>query len=187
MGTAPSVSGRLGAGARGTSAASSRRPSSPAWTRWPRRRARRRRAWGQADLEARRAGQTHAVITALEAEGTEPTWTGAQRPVVRRPVGSSPRHLPSRPDAAYRARGGPIGTGGVAGACGHRVKDRLAPSERRGRNAGAPAVLDLRAVRLNGPGERSGPGHRQPPHHRLSGPSALGPERAEGRLLERAA
>ena len=139
--------------------------------------------WVRADLEALLAGETDAVITALEAEGQDPTWTGTQRQAVRRTVGSSPRHRPYMHDDDYLACGWPIGTGVVEGACGHLVKDRMEPSGRRWRKAGAQAVLDLRAVRLNGPWDRSWPFHRPQPHQRLYGTSAPVPERAEGQAL----
>ena len=50
----------------------------------------------------------------------------------------------------YLARGWPIGTGVVEGACGHLVKDRMEQAGMRWTQVGAQAVLDLRAVRLNG-------------------------------------
>jgi hypothetical protein len=53
--------------------------------------------------------------------------------------------------------------------------------------AGAQAVLDLRAVRINGYGDRYGLFHRQPPHPRLYHRAAPVPEQAESQLLERAA
>ena len=49
---------------------------------------------------------------------------------------------------AYLARGWPIGTGVVEGACGHLVKDRLEQAGMRWTKAGTQAMRDLRAVRL---------------------------------------
>ena len=143
--------------------------------------------WVRAYLEALLAGETAAVITALEAEGKDPTWTGTQRQAVRRTVGYDQRNRPYMHDNAYLACGWPLGTGVVEGACGHLVKDRMEPSGRRWRKAGAQAVLDLRAVRLNGHWDRYGPFHRQQQHQRLYGTSAPVPERAEGQALEFAA
>jgi hypothetical protein len=80
-----------------------------------------------------------------------------------------------------------MGTGGIEGPCGHLVKDRMEPSGRRGTKAGAQTVLDWRAVRLNGHGERYGPLHRPQPHHRLDGTSVPVPEWAEGQAVELAA
>jgi hypothetical protein len=80
-----------------------------------------------------------------------------------------------------------MGTGVIEGACGPRVKERLEPSGMRWTKAGAQAVLDLRAVRLNDHGDRDGQFPRPPHHHRLSGTSVPVPEQAEDRALEWAA
>jgi hypothetical protein len=87
----------------------------------------------------------------------------------------------------YLARGWPIGTGVVEGACGHLVKDRMEQSGMRWTKAGAQAVLDLRAVRLNGHWDAYGQFHRRQQHERLYGRSAPAPELAETRALEWAA
>jgi hypothetical protein len=146
-----------------------------------------RLAWVRAYLEALLAGQTDAVITALEAEGKDPACTGTQRQAGRRTVGYYQRNQPYMHYDEYLACGWPIGTGVVEGACGHLVKDRMEQSGMRWRKAGAQAVLDLRAVRLNGHWEAYWPFHRQQQHQRLYGTSAPVPERAEGRVLELAA
>jgi hypothetical protein len=143
--------------------------------------------WVRAYLEALLAGETDAVITALEAEGKDPTWTGTQRQAVRRTVGYYQRNRPYMHYDEYLACGWPIGTGVVEGACGHLVKDRMEQSGMRWRKAGAQAVLDLRAVRLNGHWDRYWQFHRQQQHQRLYGTSAPVPERAEGQALELAA
>jgi hypothetical protein len=146
-----------------------------------------RTAWVRSSLEPLVAGQTDAVITALDAETNDPMGTATQRQAVRRTVGSDRRHHPSRHDDAYLARGWPIGTGVIEGACGPLVKDRLEPSGMRWTTAGAQAVRDLRAVRLNRPWDRSWPFHRHHQHHRLSGWSAPVPDRMEDQAIEWAA
>jgi len=50
----------------------------------------------------------------------------------------------------YLAQGWPIGTSVVEGACGHLVKDRMEQVGMRWTQAGAQAMLDLRAIRRNG-------------------------------------
>ena len=87
----------------------------------------------------------------------------------------------------YLARGWPIGTGVVEGACGHLVKDRMEQAGMRWTKAGAQAVLDLRAVRLNGHWDAYWLFHRQQQHQRLYGPSAPAPVSAEVQALEWAA
>ena len=146
-----------------------------------------RPAWVRAYLEPLRAGQTDAVITALAAEGKDPTWTGTPRHVGRRTVGYYRRNRPSRHDDEYLARGWPIGTGVVEGACGHLVNDRLEPSGRRWTTGGAQAGLDLRAVRINGHWEAYWQFHRHQQHQRLYGQSAPAQASAEAQALELAA
>lgn len=50
----------------------------------------------------------------------------------------------------YLARGYPIGTGVIEGACRHLVKDRFERAGMRWSKVGAQVMLDLRAVYLNG-------------------------------------
>jgi hypothetical protein len=146
-----------------------------------------RLAWVRAYLEALVAGQTDAVITALEAEVQDPTCTGTQRQAVRRTVGYYQRNRPYMHDDDYLARGLPIGTGVVEGACGHLVKDRMEPSGMRWTKAGAQAVLDLRAVRINGHWEAYWQFHRQQHHQRLYGTSTPAPATVEAQALMLAA
>jgi len=49
----------------------------------------------------------------------------------------------------YLAKGYPIGSGVVEGACGHVVKDRMEGSGMRWSVSGAQSMLDLRCVYLN--------------------------------------
>jgi hypothetical protein len=146
-----------------------------------------RLAWVRAYLESLLAGQTDAVITALEAEAHDPTCTVTQRQAVRRTVGYYRRNQPYMHYDEYLARGSPIGTGVVEGACGHLVKDRMEQSGMRWTKGGAQAVLDLRAVRLNGHWDAYWRFHRHQQHHRLYGQSAIVPALAEARALELAA
>jgi hypothetical protein len=92
-------------------------------------------AWVRAYLEALLAGQTDAVITALAAEGKDPTRTATQQQAVRRTVSYYRRNRPNMRYDEYLARGWPIGTGVVEGACGHLVKDRMEPRECAGPQA----------------------------------------------------
>ena len=107
----------------------------------------------RASLEPLLAGQTDPGITAWEAEGPDPTCTGPPRQAVRWTVGASRRTQPSLHDHDSLARGGPMGTGGVAGAGGPRGHARLEPAGRRWTPGGAQVVRDRRAVRLHGHGE----------------------------------
>jgi hypothetical protein len=117
----------------------------------------------------------------------DPTHTATQRQAVRRTVGYYRRNRPYMHDDEYLARGWPIGTGVVEGACGHLVQDRLEPSGMRWTKGGAQGVLDLRAVRINGHWDKYWPFHRPQQHQRLYGPSVPAPALAEARVLEWAA
>ena len=134
-----------------------------------------RLAWGRAYVGPLLAGQIDAVITALEADGHDPMRTATPRQAVRRTVGDSRRNRPYMRYDESLAHGWPIGTGVVEGACGHWVKDRMEQSGMRWTPAGAQAVLDLRAVRLNGQGDSYGPLPRHQQHQRLYGPSVPAP------------
>jgi hypothetical protein len=146
-----------------------------------------RLAWVRAYLERLLAGQTDAVITALEAEGKDPTCTMLQRQAVRRTVGYDRRNRAYMHDDEYLARGWPMGTGVVEGACGHLVKDRMEQAGMRWTQAGVQWVLDLRAVRLNGHWDTYWQFHRKQPHQPLYGHSMPVPALAEDRALEWAA
>jgi hypothetical protein len=50
----------------------------------------------------------------------------------------------------YLKAGYPIGSGVVEGACRHVVKDRMERSGMRWKAEGAQAVLNLRAIHING-------------------------------------
>ena len=67
----------------------------------------------------------------------------------------------------HLARGWPMGTGVVEGACRHLLDDRMEPSGMRWTQEGAQRVLDPRAVRLNGDWDVYWQFHRRQPHRRL--------------------
>ena len=134
-----------------------------------------------------RAGQTDAVIAALEAEAKDPTSTAAQRQAVRRAVGYYRRNRPYMHYGEYLARGWPIGTGVVEGACRPLVKDRMEQSGMYWTTDGAQAGLDLRTVRLNGHWDAYWQLHRQQQHQRLYGMSTPAPDMLEVQALTLAA
>lgn len=146
-----------------------------------------RTAWVRTHLAHLLAGQTDTVITALEAAAQAPSCTATQRQVVLATVGYYRRNAPYMQYDLYLARGWPIGTGVVEGACGHLVKDRMEQSGMRWTKAGAQAVLDLRALRLNGQWDAYGQFHRDQHHQRLYGPTGATPATAEAQVLAAAA
>jgi hypothetical protein len=146
-----------------------------------------RTTWVRSYLEPLVAGQTEAVLTALEAEANDPMCTVTQRQAVRRTVNYYRRNCTYMRYDEYLAQGWPIGTGVIEGACRHLVKDRMEQSGMRWTQTGAQAVLDLRAVRLNGHWDRYWQFHRHQQHQRLYGHSMPAPALAEDRALEWAA
>jgi len=138
-----------------------------------------RLAWMRTHLAHLLAGDTAAVITALEVAAQDPARTAPPRKALWGPAGYDRRNAPYMHDDAYLARGWPVGTGVVEGACGHLVKDRMEQSGMRWTKAGAQAVLDLRALRLNGPWDAYGQFHRQQQHNRLYGTANSVPQTAE--------
>lgn len=146
-----------------------------------------RTAWVRGHLAHLLAGRTATVITALEAAAADPTLTATQQQAVQRTVGYYRRNQPWMRYDDYLARGWPIGTGVVEGACGHLVKDRMQQAGMRWTQAGAQAVLDLRAVRLNGDWDAYWQFHRQQHHQRLYGAATPLPATVEDQALELAA
>ncbi|HEX5504291.1 MAG TPA: ISKra4 family transposase [Thermomicrobiales bacterium] len=146
-----------------------------------------RTAWVRGHLGHLLAGQTAAVIAALRQAADAPTCTAAQRVVVLRTAGYYQRNAPSMHYDQCLAQGWPIGTGVVEGACGPLVKARMEQRGMRWTRAGAQAVLDLRAVRLNGDWDAYWRFHRQQRHQRRYGDSVAVPPAAEAQLDQFAA
>jgi hypothetical protein len=95
-------------------------------------------------------GKVATVVRSLRCLSTRRGLKGAKLETVRtaaRYFRANREHM--RYDQ-YLAAGYPIGSGVVEGACRHLVKDRMEQSGMRWEHEGAQAVLDLRAVRLNG-------------------------------------
>lgn len=141
-----------------------------------------RTAWVREHLGHLLAGQTASVIAALQQAAAAPTCTALQREVALRAAGYYQRNAPYMRYDVYLARGWPIGTGVVEGTCGHLVKDRMEQSGMRWTLTGAQAVLDLRAVRLNGDWDAYWRFHRQRQHQRLYGDCTTLPPAAEAQL-----
>lgn len=146
-----------------------------------------RSSWVRRHLEQILMGQTAAVITALAQEADLPDRTATQVAALRKTIGYYQRNLPYMHYDVYLARGWPIGTGVVEGACGHLVKDRMEQAGMRWTKAGAQAMLDLRAVRLSGDWDAYWQFHRQKEHARLYGNVRLIPAHAENQVLALAA
>jgi hypothetical protein len=147
----------------------------------------RRTAWVRGHLLALLAGHTATVIDALRQAADAPTCTAGQREALRRASAYYQRNAPYMRYHEYLARGWPIGTGVVEGACGHLVKDRMQQAGMRWTEAGAQALLDLRAVRLNEDWDAYWQFHRRRQHARLYGAAGPPPAAVEDQALDLAA
>jgi hypothetical protein len=146
-----------------------------------------RTAWMRRHLAPLLAGQGAAVIAALEQAAAEPPLPATPRQALLRAAGYYRRNQPHMRYDEYLARGWPIGTGVVEGACGHLVKDRMQQAGMRWTQAGAQALLDLRAVRLNGDWDAYWRFHRERQHARRYRTASPPPAAAEDQALELAA
>ena len=146
-----------------------------------------RSAWMRTRLEQVLSGARDHVSAELEQLAEAPGVTEPQRKAVATTVGYYRRNAAFMHYDEYLARRWPIGTGVVEGACGHLVKDRMEQAGMRWTVAGAQAVLDLRAVRLNGDWDAYWQYHRQQQHQRRYGTARSVPELAEAQVLKQAA
>ncbi len=128
-----------------------------------------RTAWVKKHLLRILSGQTETVIQTLEDLVQDPCSSPAQQKALNTTIGYYRRNLPYMRYDRYLARGWPIGTGVVEGACGHLVKDRMEHSGMRWTLSGAQAILDLRAVRVNDDWDMYHTFRRECQHQRLYG------------------
>jgi hypothetical protein len=136
-----------------------------------------RQHWMRRGLTHLLRGETQTVITWLELVASDEAVTTSQRTALLRTAGSYRRNQAYMRYDQYLAQGWPIGTGVVEGACRHVVKDRMEQSGMRWTEDGAQAVLDLRAIRINGQWETYWAYHRQQQHERRSaGKGSVAPQ-----------
>lgn len=146
-----------------------------------------RAGWVRARLHRVLAGQAAAVIAECDQVAAQPRLAKAKRAAAGRLRDYFARNLAFMRYDEYLAQGWPIGTGVVEGACGHLVKDRMERAGMRWTEAGAQAVLNLRAIRLNGEWDDYWPFHRRQDRARRYGPAAIPPPPAELQALAVAA
>jgi hypothetical protein len=146
-----------------------------------------RTAWVKEQLLLILSGQTTTVIQTLESLSQDPATSTAQCKVLNRTIGYYRRNLPYMRYDRYLDRGWPISSGVVEGACGHLVKDRMEQSGMRWTKAGAQAILDLRATRVNDDWDGYQRFRRQCQHRRLYGHHSNAPPVTETVVLRQAA
>jgi len=95
-------------------------------------------------------GEAGYVIGGLKQMATKQKLRGSRAGQLRVVIGYLERNRRFMRYDEYLAAGYPIGSGVAEGACRHLVKDRMELTGMRWRIPGAQAMLDLRAVYLNG-------------------------------------
>ena len=95
------------------------------------------------------SGQTEQLIAEFRHLSQAPTTTASQREQLVTAANYFERNLPYMDYPTYLARGWPIASGVIEGACRHFVKDRCELSGMRWNQAGAEHLLRLRAVAEN--------------------------------------
>ena len=145
-----------------------------------------RAPWVEKQTRQILSGSTQAVIDELRRLRSLSRRTNSQIETLDTTANYFERNLPYMRYDHYLAQGWPIGTGVIEGTCRHLVKDRMEQSGMRWTQPGAQAVLDLRAVRINGDWDDYQRFHRGRQHHRLYGVHSVVPL-AEETILEQAA
>ena len=99
-------------------------------------------------------GKVGRVIGGLKQMGTKQKLAGSKRQQLKSAIKYLTNNRRFMRYDQYLAAGYPIGSGVPEGACRHLVKDRMEQTGMRWQTPGAQAMLDLRAVYLNGQWER---------------------------------
>lgn len=132
-------------------------------------------------------GKLDAVLKTFE----EPMFLKSPTPAARVAVATAARYLRNNADfmqyADYLAKGWPIATGVIEGACGFLVKDRMERAGMKWRPSGAQAVLNLRSVRVNDDWDPYQSFRRQQVHLRRYGSPRPGSDAPEEACLAHAA
>lgn len=105
--------------------------------------------WVEEHLRMLLEGKVRYVISGLNQMKTKRGLKGTRRQTIAEVTGYFQRNRDRMKYDEYLAKGYPIGSGVVEGACRHLVKDRLERTGMRWRPDGAQAMLDLRATYLN--------------------------------------
>jgi hypothetical protein len=106
--------------------------------------------WVGANLTNLLRGKFNSVLACLKTERLKPNLSKTARETLRLVIHYFENNRDRMRYADYLRQGLPIATGVVEGACGSFVNDRAERSGMRWSRDGAEAVLELRAVLLNG-------------------------------------
>jgi len=127
----------------------------------------RRTAWVKARTLQLLRSQNAAVVADLRHLAQATGRARRARTVLTKVAAYLERNAPYMDYAAYLARGWPIATGVIEGACRHLVKDRCELSGMRWTIDGAEALLHLRCVHENGDWDAYHAFRRRQRHQRL--------------------
>lgn len=127
------------------------------------------RSYVHTQLEVLLCGQTQAVIDDLTHCANTLRLTRSNRTPVDDAVRYFTRNAPLMRYDLCLARGWPIATGVIEGGCKHLVRGRMERSGMKWTRSGAQAMLDLRAVRINGDWDDYQLFRRHQEHQRLYG------------------
>jgi hypothetical protein len=114
-------------------------------------------------------GKAAAVAAGIRRRATTYGYTGTERDGADACAGYLTAKAPYLDYATALARGWPIATGVIEGACRHLVADRMAITGARWGLDGAEAILKLRALLANGDFDRYWPYHLRREHERIYG------------------
>ena len=109
----------------------------------------RRPAWAEQQTLKLLSGQIESVIAELERLAQRPRLSQAKRKAFTSAANYFTRNQPYMHYKDYLAKGWPIASGVIEGACRHLVKDRCELSGMRWTQDGAESLLHLRAVAEN--------------------------------------
>jgi hypothetical protein len=109
-----------------------------------------REEWVRARTVVMLRGHTDVLIGDLRQLAKEPTCKRSQSKILLSVAAYYQRNQPYMRYGTYLAKGWPIATGVIEGACRHLVKDRCELSGMRWSQPGAEALLRLRCVEENG-------------------------------------
>ena len=99
-------------------------------------------------------GQADLVIRGMREMGTKRKLTGAKKEALRKLCNYLENNLERMHYDDYLAKGYPIASGVIEGACRHLVKDRMERAGMHWTRVGAQAMLDVRSVHVNGDWEK---------------------------------
>ena len=129
----------------------------------------KRDAWVEKRTLDLLSGHTEQVIADLRSLAQAPRTTNAQREELNKTANYFERNLDYMHYDQYLAKGWPIASGVIEGACRHLVKDRFELTGMRWTQEGAESLLHLRAVAENGDWDDYHAFRRQQRHLRLYG------------------